>query len=654
MKISFKNVIVGFLFSCMLILQSCDKDEVYSTDKQSKSKAISKFVSFDEFKANNEVFGKLKIIENELSNSKNHKKSNLSSRLVYLDEYNFFIDTNKILLIENGDYKSYTFPIHRETETEEIENFVLVQKNDVIRSYLSVYNFTEREKLKIENNEFVDITLKSEFLNFENRNNRGGGCNTVVDHVTITRSEETGEIIAYTVTYLDPCGAGSGGGGGSGSGSGGSGSGSGYGGSYGGGDYGGGSYGGGSYGGTSSGGSGGSGSGYSGSDNGGNGVPLSGNNQNTALTDWDGNILATYPVLESTDSFFLNLNDEQKYYLDQNPDVKNQLYNLSLNDNSTESQQFIKDVINFVIEENLYDETGNSSQTALALNITLNLINTNNIYNIGTPDVDALIQSQLIQVNPGFGTAGFMIRYNALVFQEVSVIVSTYPRGYQFTNWEITKIIFQANSEALHLALDILGMSPVIGPVFDVTHGVWYAFSGDLVNSGISFTAAVPLAGDWTTVARITKRVYNLTNGTSKVILKAYKLVNGNIIFSNRNQLRKILNITYSGIHAHHIIPYGLTSEKLVQLAAKFTSATKKAWHPNDIANGIAIPSDFHLNGHSIYSAKIKARMDILYNQANGNMELAYDLLVDYMDDIKVVIVNNPNLTLGQIADLIP
>ena len=115
-----------------------------------------------------------------------------------------------------------------------------------------------------------------------------------------------------------------------------------------------------------------------------------------------------------------------------------------------------------------------------------------------------------------------------------------------------------------------------------------------------------------------------------------------------------MLNITSLAIHAHHVIPYGLADRPLVQLTAKYSSKTKSAWHINDIPNGIAIPADFHLKGHDIYSKKVEAHMKNLFDNAKGNMEKAYDDLTKYTAQIKAIIEANPNLTLGEIANLIP
>ena len=91
-----------------------------------------------------------------------------------------------------------------------------------------------------------------------------------------------------------------------------------------------------------------------------------------------------------------------------------------------------------------------------------------------------------------------------------------------------------------------------------------------------------------------------------------------------------------------------------MKFAARYNSKTKSAWHINDIPNGIVIPADFHLNGHKKYSDKIEAYLTELYDNAPSNMEKAYDELTKYTGLVKKKIEENPNLSLGEIADLIP
>ena len=342
-------------------------------------------------------------------------------------------------------------------------------------------------------------------------------------------------------------------------------------------------------------------------------------------------------------------------YSMKNPsdNLPNSTINL-LNTNKV-SLENIKELLDMANFEDSYAENNKSLEAKASLNIVLMLLQSDNIFNVDTPAVDALIQNELIKFNPELGTAGFMLRYNVHVLQEMVIIItSEYSPNHVFTPWEFTKIYFQASSETLHLGMDIMGMAPVVGPIFDVTHAAWYAFSGDYKNSALSITAVVPFVGDWTTVARISQKVFKINNSANRVILKAYKLADGTIKFSYRNHLRKLLGISSLAIHAHLVIPYGLANHKLVQLAAKYSSKTKSAWHINDIPNGIAMPADYHLNGHKKYSDKIFARLDKLFDNAHGNIEKAYDDLTAYTELIKDTIKANPNLTLGEIADLIP
>ena len=46
--------------------------------------------------------------------------------------------------------------------------------------------------------------------------------------------------------------------------------------------------------------------------------------------------------------------------------------------------------------------------------------------------------------------------------------------------------------------------------------------------------------------------------------------------------------------------------------------------------------------------------MNKLLNRSQGNIEMAYDLLTEYTTTIKKTIEANRNLTLGEIANLIP
>ena len=50
-------------------------------------------------------------------------------------------------------------------------------------------------------------------------------------------------------------------------------------------------------------------------------------------------------------------------------------------------------------------------------------------------------------------------------------------------------------SDLGHLALDAVGLIPVVGEVADLANAAWYTAEGDYLNAGLSAAAAVPLVG---------------------------------------------------------------------------------------------------------------------------------------------------------------
>ncbi len=50
-------------------------------------------------------------------------------------------------------------------------------------------------------------------------------------------------------------------------------------------------------------------------------------------------------------------------------------------------------------------------------------------------------------------------------------------------------------SDLGHLALDVVGLVPVVGEAADLINAGWYAAEGDYLNAGLSLAAAIPVAG---------------------------------------------------------------------------------------------------------------------------------------------------------------
>ncbi|MCL9807685.1 AHH domain-containing protein [Flavobacterium amniphilum] len=648
-----------------LVFTSCEKDSYDDTSNNGNLK-VSKVSLKDPLVQKN-----TKLIQ-EAEKIKSKQQSLSSGKIVYDSINDFYLDDEKGVLIEDENgHKSYTFKVYRDKPTEKLENIVFNLKEDSsYEALLTTYDLNEIEKEKLLNGETFtptetpDISIVGKVTDPE--------CDTVIDHCTAVYMDG---VVYYVVTYANPCPQGSGG---SGSPNGSSGTGSNTGGS-----------------------SGSCSTGYTplptlptgttqGSSTSGSGTVL------TTPVGGGGSSIGSMPLTDRQSNFLRDLGFLREEFSQLNVNVAMPVLNYINTCNATQYMSALNyfrslnymwlseqtdltqasafqyliqnnfasanvNLVNQMVNSTIADPSAYASPEGvqtnnLALQITLSLLATNNVSNFGNSAADNIIKPQLDAIDPGFGTAGagFMAKYNALVIQEAAMIMlNDYPDGHQFTAFEIANVLLQAQAEAIHLLFDIAGMAPVVGPIFDATNGVWYTFSGDFVNGGLSFASAVPFIGDWTAVARVSKRVYVFSNSGRKVILKSYKLVDGTIVFSNRAQLRKLLNITNSAIHAHHIIPYSLVNNRLVQKAAKFASDAKKAWHPNDITNGIAIPADFHLNGHAAYLEIIREHLAILDTRAGDNLELAWDYLTQYTAQIKTLIENNPNLTLGEIALLI-
>jgi len=160
--------------------------------------------------------------------------------------------------------------------------------------------------------------------------------------------------------------------------------------------------------------------------------------------------------------------------------------------------------------------------------------------------------------------------------------------------WPDWKVYWEASREIVHLALDLGGLVPVVGEVCDVVNGVIYTIEGDGVNASLSFAAAIPIAGWFSTGAKFAYK------GTNKFVVKANNIID----FGNRKYLRKNLGLAVGNPqHAHHIIPWDFRSYSIVQKAAK----SNNAFHMNEVLNGIPLPSTNHLTGHNLYSNKIES-----------------------------------------------
>lgn len=332
--------------------------------------------------------------------------------------------------------------------------------------------------------------------------------------------------------------------------------------------------------------------------------------------------------------FFDHLDYASQVWANENVDSYNQLIQYQIDKNwSPESALFASEIKDLAKNELNQTDVYNLVNIATRIDLNENNIFEDSFINTLDPYVDLDLGNPPSTLNTNLFGVQFYLNYRHL-------------RGIN-PEWTRAKCLWEAGKDVIHLSLDAFGLIPVVGEVADLINGALYVVEGDGLNATLSLASAVPLFGYSATGIKISLKVVTTATGKTKLVAK---LVNGILEFGNRSQLRKVLGITDSAVQAHHVIPWEFNSLPIVQKAAK----TLTAWHPNNILNGIPLPTTNHLTGHQAYSANIE---NILNNLHNTNPSMtptqAYNHIVALSSQIKTLIANNPNLNLGQISNLI-
>lgn len=129
MKIFTKHSLIAFVLFLTALFMGCSTENVV-TDKGRVSELKSKLIGYNELLQNPKLLQKLDDI--------NHAKALLKS--IKSNKYDFSIDTEKVLLIEKGDYKSYTFVIRRDSTNGYFENLFLHPYKNGYLAYLFRYD----------------------------------------------------------------------------------------------------------------------------------------------------------------------------------------------------------------------------------------------------------------------------------------------------------------------------------------------------------------------------------------------------------------------------------------------------------------------------------------------------------------------------------
>ncbi|GEM_PF-3417436 len=234
----------------------------------------------------------------------------------------------------------------------------------------------------------------------------------------------------------------------------------------------------------------------------------------------------------------------------------------------------------------------------------------------------------------------------ALTLEKSRLIAANYQfnRKY-YPEWSKAKCFWEASRETIQLLLDLGGLVPVIGEVCDLTNATIYALNGDGVNASLSAAGAIPFAGWFTTGSKLGVKVVNKVASDigSRQVLKWVVGNDGLIKFGYSSQLRKVLKLTDATKQAHHIIPWALHNNAIVQKAAK----SANAFHLNEALNGIAVASWRNQPNHHAYNTRILNKLNDL--PSNLTSDQAYNNLLIILNQAKQAVINNPNTHLNDL-----
>jgi len=188
----------------------------------------------------------------------------------------------------------------------------------------------------------------------------------------------------------------------------------------------------------------------------------------------------------------------------------------------------------------------------------------------------------------------------------------TYINQHQNKGWSeaemYAKAIWNVMKGELHFVLDMVGMMPIVGEPADFINGAWYTYEGNYTEATLCYAGMVPIVGWAATSGKLLAKVIKASDGTISM-LKLGKNADGLFTFGNPNELGKILKTSGTTSQAHHIVPWSLAENDLVQKAAE------AGFHLNDELNGIvlqkyskALAEGVHGN-HPAYNQYIRKKL---------------------------------------------
>jgi len=228
---------------------------------------------------------------------------------------------------------------------------------------------------------------------------------------------------------------------------------------------------------------------------------------------------------------------------------------------------------------------------------------------------------------------GYISRYFSLKYAALKQENSTLPITIKKNE---TRILYETFSGSLHLGLDVLGLIPIGGEVFDVLNGLTYTLEGDKTNAYLSYASAISFAG----YAASGIKAIKAGSVIVAVIGKKGLLVVGR---KSQSAFRKACGAIGEEV-GHHIMPFHMKIQEhpLMQMAYRAGFD-----HNNAGLNGISIHASLNSGNHNIYADKIFQKLENIYSNppvGGFNPNNSKEKVIELINQIKASINANPGI----------
>lgn len=227
------------------------------------------------------------------------------------------------------------------------------------------------------------------------------------------------------------------------------------------------------------------------------------------------------------------------------------------------------------------------------------------------------IEDLMIESIADFSDPGILRIFQQYFDAKYAILRQNHP------SWSKEKLFYETSKEAIHLALDAIGLIEGLGTPADLLNAGLYYLEGDRVNGNLSLVAATPVIGLFSTTVKGALRLKGVIPGTTKKITQVWAK-DGSLIKFGGTRLRTAMGITDPLKHAHHILPLEHVNHPVVQKAAKVNG---NPFHINELNNGLEVLANQNTT-HSTYNNLFFMKLENFNRRyPNATSEQAYNFI---------------------------